>query len=397
MFDGREPRTESILCHIDEISVAAGEPTTSGSLPQGALTSVRGWFLSREHGDALSRVTTRIGDGLPVDAHWEFRRQDVTAAFEWASPYCGFYAVLPIDSGQGTQTVTVSAYATDRTIRTASPCQVEVSGALDPLAGLSERPDGWAVSIDGFFSSDGHLHSFVRGSKASIIPYERPALLKVWIVDVKSRRPPTAVLALLGGSYLPVYGPSDRNDAALHVGIPSAALCGFTIPVIPPWAGTATVRLFALSVDGTYLRIPPITVRQENALRADALPDGDTVRGNIDEIRVGDFVSESHERVVVPRGTLVQIRGWAVDTLGPRLSGGVEAVIDGAEIVAALSGRLRPEIALDFGNTALADCEFLCSFDTVDWRRGAHSIALRAFSSRGDRIQRFGQIMLVVR
>ncbi len=396
MSDGGGLHGESVAGHVDEIGIVGGELAMPGTVPQGCRLSIRGWALNRRTGKPVDRLRIAVADGPLAEAVLEFRRQDVADGLEWAtSEYGGFYAVIPVDCGLGSQPVTVMAYCDDNLIPLDCGCKVEVGPTLDQIAGYEERSEGWAFAVDGFFTGDRRF-DVADQRHTAIVAYELPSILKLWIIDLKEKRPPASVVARLGGSYLPVFDGTERPDAAASVGVLDAHRCGFSIPVVPALSCTSLLQLYALSTDGGYLRLPGISVRQANPLPSDALPQNAAVQAHVDEIRIGDVSSPFSRHIAVKRGAPIIIRGWAVDEVGPRLPGSIEALIDGAKTVAASNGGRRSDIADLFGNTAIADCEFEMVLDTSSWRDGRHHVGLRAFSARGDHVKKFANISVIV-
>jgi hypothetical protein len=387
---------ESIAGSVDEVNVVGGDPVAEGTIPLGGLVSIRGWLLNSETGKPVDRLEIAIGNGRRVDAVLGFYRPDVADALEWAtSPYGGFYAVVPIETELGSQRMSATAYIDGTARNVESTFTFDVASTIDPIAGLVERPGGWAFSVDGFFSGEQCIDTPDK-LHTTALPYDRPSLLRLWIIDLKSSRPPVTIIACLGGTYLPVFDIRERKDAADAVGLPNAINCGYRIGVLPLMACSSALHIYAVSVDGTYLSLPKIMIRPQNPLPSEVLLQDALISAHIDEVRVGATPLSGQQRVRVTRGERVSIRGWTVDDCGPRLSGGVEARVDQFEPISAEVGEHRSDIATLFGNSMLANSGFTVSLDTSEWSAGVHRVALRAFSSRGDRVKRFADLTVVI-
>jgi hypothetical protein len=376
---------ESLVGRIDEIGVVGGEPVDGDGIPRGGHISLRGWIIAHKSGRPVDELKIRIEGGTAVDAMLRHPRPDVADALARSeSLLAGFYAVVPIDAELGTKGIVATAIVDDRQIPVTSETKLEVVRTADPLSGLAERQDDWVFNFDGFFAGERRIDG-ADPQRTAVISIEELAMLRLWIIDARTARPPVLVFALLGGHYVPVFGGVERPDAAASVGIPTASQCGFNIAIVPALACTSMLQVYAIAVDGTYFRLPPIAVRPREPFPSEFLSEDALVTASVDEICVGTESFRMQERVVATQGAPIVIRGWAVDECGPRLVASIEARIDQVRVLQAEPGEARPDVAELFGNTLLSVSGFKVSFETSKWLPGEHSVSLSAFSSHGNK------------
>lgn len=391
-----DPGAEAIVGNIDEVNVVGSEPVLDETIPQGGQISVRGWLLDRATGSPPRRLKVGIAGGSAVDALLGFPRPDVAAAFDWAqSEVAGFYAVLPIDTEVGQYPIVATAHATGGATTMAFSSEVKVTKAIDPLSGLRTREDGWAFNYDGFFVGD-QLIDTAKPEHIAHLPVDHLTLLRLWLIDTKCGRPPRSVFARLGGRYLHVFDGTERHDAAANVGVQDASRCGFDIAVVPPAVGIAPLQVYAISFDGTFARLPTLFVENRWPLPTEFIAQSARVAANVDDVLVGGESVKGQDRVVAARGKPIWIHGWALDELGPRLTGGIEVLIDGRMIVRPSMTPPRPDVAELYGNALLAEAGFAVSVDTSGLRLGSHEIVLRAFSARGDQLKAFHNLKVLI-
>jgi hypothetical protein len=389
---------DSLAGCIDEVAVIGGDPVTGYGIPRGGYVSFRGWLVNVAGGPQPDEVNIAVGTspreqrltgllGLP--------RPDVASQSPGGVVDCGFFGAGAITAPCGTQPVVVTARTGSTVVHLACAGTVDVVPTLDPLQGLTFRDGGVSASIDGFYAGDDRVDQQANGM--AIVPFDRPVSLRLWCVDRRSGTPPLAVVARLGGSYLSVIDGVERPDVVRHLELSEAVRPGFLVPVFAPHAGTGTIEMFAILEDGTYARIPAVRFRAPDAATTQVLPTHAQIRGMVDEARVADREFAGTSAIEAGRGQTVFIRGWAFDLVGPRVSGGIEAEIDGVVVAEARRGNPRADIARESGNSAVSDSEFIVEIDTRTLPPRRYTLSLWALSARSDARSLFASRSLIVR
>ncbi len=115
---------------------------------------------------------------------------------------------------------------------------------------------------------------------------------------------------------------------------------------------------------------------------------------NVD--RLGDSdVPTGDQRLVILRGRIFRISGWAADPVARRVAQSIIGVVDGTrQIDAALHE--RPDVAAHFAQPALSSSGFHLDVPTADLALGDHRVELSVLSSAGD-ATRIGPIAFSVK
>lgn len=376
-------RNGSIVGQIDEVAVVGGDVVLNQAIPRGADVSFRGWLLNGAGDRQPDGLEIRVGPGRIIVPTLGFARPDVASVLATNVINSGFYGVGSVAAPCGVQPVLVWARFGDERLPLEGGGTVEVADVIDPLAGLTPRDGGWAGAADGFMSGDRQVDSVDDGG-TTIVRFDRPTSLRGWCLDLNAGRPAVAVVARMGGSYLKVIDGIDRPDAAKHHGVPHAAACGFHVPAVPPLAGIGEIELFLIFEDGSYAALPVVRFRQPEPISSHALPTDASIEGVLDELRVGEREVEKGGNLELRGDDVLLIRGWAVDTVGPRLAGAVEIEISGTCVAQARRGQRRLDIANHLGNSAVSDCEFIAEVLVRGLEPRTHTMEIWALSARRD-------------
>lgn len=393
VIDGTSRRSHRAIAYVDTVEEIGARSGADSPLGRGAYAVVRGWALHEGRHEPVESLRVSVGTETTVEAFLGLPRPDVAERFGRGALNAGFVAVFPLTAPCGPYQLTLEALAGDEVL----PCDTSYAVSIDvpenPLAGRQERGDFWAYAIDGVYLSNGTpASSFDQG--IAVLSWGCSAFIKLWAIDLAKRAPPEAIIARSGGVYLRVIDSLMRHDAALSVGAPGAAQCGFAVPVSPSLSGTELVELFALGCNDTYVRIGEVKLRRPDTLPLSALPRSGRIRGHLDEITVNGAPVSAADDIAVAHGSVMKLRGWAVDEMGPRLSGGVFADIEG-DTFEALRGRIRPDVAALLDAPDVAACEFEATIDTTSLSPGRHRISMFALTARRDAMGAFGDSIFV--
>lgn|GEM_PF-1794486 len=90
-----------------------------------------------------------------------------------------------------------------------------------------------------------------------------------------------------------------------------------------------------------------------------------------------------------PAGTMLVLRGWAVDKSGPRPAAAVCLLVDGriSTHAAVHLGGARPDVATALGTQAVVDSAFEVTFDPSALPRGKHRLAIAEGGTEGPLLQ----------
>lgn len=389
-------RSASLIGHIDEIAVVGGDVLTSDGIPRGGYASFRGWLVDGSGVRQPDGLAIAVGDGKQIAATLGFPRPDVSENLGLDGVQGGFYGVGAVTAACGAQPLVVFARIGDELRPLECSGQCAVLPVVDPLSGLTRRNDGWAAVIDGFFGGDDAITTTGDGG-AIVVGEDRPVSLRFWCVDLKAGTPPLAVVARMGGSYLSVLDGVRRADAARHVGAPDAERCGYLVSSVPPLVGVGIIELFAIFEDGTYGSLGSTAFRRSVPLSSRVLPEDAQVTGELDEIRVGDRTFTRDDTIELRQDETLVIRGWSVDTVGPRLTGGVEAHVNDVLVSESRRGISRPDIAAHFEHSGLSDCEFALDIAGANLKPSSSHLTLWGLSARRDARALFAKLRLRVR
>jgi hypothetical protein len=372
----------SFVGHIDEIGQAGGESGIATSIARGGFAIVRGWLVDRRASKPPDAISVAVGSGSIVAAVTGLKRPDVAAVYGSAAIASGFVAAVPIDVPLGACALSVRVRAGRRRFSVEVPIPSLVVAPDDPFGGLERRPGDWRYCVDGVFVGDARAP--VDASGAYVVAPGEAADIRMWAIDAAALCPPAAIVARFGGRYLAVPGTIERADAAAHVGAYGAAWCGFSIPFIPSPVGTDQVEIYAVDRFGGYAHLTFVRARGAHPRSASVLPPTASTRGVIDMLAVDAFESRSDARVTACAGQRLRVRGWAIDEVGPRLSGGVELLVDGEAIAQTQTRLARPDVAALFESGMLVDSGFEMGIDLPPLPIGTRQLALRVYSARRD-------------
>jgi len=156
------------------------------------------------------------------------------------------------------------------------------------------------------------------------------------------------------------------------------------VPFLPSPIGVEEIRLYAITENGGYSYLDSVRARQFQTLGSSALPESDDIRSSIDEFTIGGRKVESDGQLAITAGTPISLRGWAVDSVGPRLTGGIELLLDDAVVVQTQTNLPRPDVAESFGDLGVTESEFALRWAMPPVAVGTYRLSLRAFSARRD-------------
>ena len=388
-----EIASDSVIGSIDEIKQIGRERRTPG-VSIGGHVLIRGWML-----DAQTRLP--IGDlriGLDVssqrEAIGEIARPDVAASHGAGASRSGFLATVPVTVGAGSQPLLLSVRSSHGAEEIVLEAAVQVEAPVDPFAGMKADSSGWVHSIDGVFDGSERLEADPTG--VFVIADAKVASIRGWVLDEASGLPASEVVARSGGRYLRVIPTEPRTDVAKNLGIQSAVNAGFAIPFVPSPVGVDEVQVFAISDRRTYSQIASIRARQASAMPSENLPADDNIRGAVDELSLRATPVDLAGSLIVSEGDEVSVTGWAVDSLGPLLTGGVELVLDGTAVVQTQTRIARPDAADQFGHGDIVTCGFEMRWVVQNTASGAHRLDVRALSSRRDAVRTLAAWSLIV-
>ena len=389
MVDGTDRRSHRAIGNLDSIEEIGSRIRADSPLGRGGYAVVRGWALHEGRHEPVDSLLVSLGAETTVAAFLGLPRPDVAERFGPGALNAGFLAVFPLTGTLGQHRLTLEARAGDELLSCDTSCTISIDVPENPLAGRQERGEFWAYAIDGVHLSDGApARTFEQG--VAILSWGSPAFIKLWVIDLAKRAPPEGIIARSGGVYLRVIDGLMRHDAALSAGAPEAVRCGFAVPVTPSLSGTESIELFALGSDDTYVRLGEVRLRRTDPLPFSSLSRSGRIRGRIDSIAVDDrSVSATHDIAVAHR-SILKLRGWAVDEIGPRLSGGVFADMEGGATYEASCGGIRLDVAEELDAPGIAACEFEATIDVTSLSPGRHRISMFALTARRDALGAFG-------
>lgn len=87
----------------------------------------------------------------------------------------------------------------------------------------------------------------------------------------------------------------------------------------------------------------------------------------------------------VARGTVLTIRGWAVDRRFTTAASDVYACLDRSTFVRGIIGTLRGDVAGSLGMQSVARCGYVVRIDTGSLALGEHVLEVRAIAADGER------------
>jgi hypothetical protein len=373
------------LGHLDVLESARGLRSEATVVRQREVLFLQGWALNAER-QPVDRIFVGIDDTDPVKGVTGLDRPDVAQAVGSASAAKGgFAAAIPIGSiAPGLHSVWASFTAGDEMFRVPGELRIEVLPALDPVADLAPRAEGWAVSIDGVYVGDDRLAGAVGDGMA--LAAASPAMLRGWAVDTQAKKPVGDIVAYdANGPRLGVVG-FDRPDVIDDLGLPGVQECGFGVPVLAPLDGEESVRLVVLSADRrSFFEAGAIRIRRVAAERTSDLPRLDGLaRATVDDV-LGDGpprrVSAGDECLVFRRDELLDVRGWAIDDVRHALPAAVTVLVGDRYEFTAQTRLERPDVAAALRDPALAASGFFARIPLAGIPPGEHRIAVRVVAA----------------
>jgi hypothetical protein len=254
------------------------------------------------------------------------------------------------------------------------------AGRIDQVQVYDESGNSGPV-FDGSIASNGTL--FVRG----------------WGLDATRGLPAAGILVTLGDAVVEaVYGDA-RTDIAELYGDGRLAKTGFRATISPGASVTGPAELRAYVVSSDAREITHLGGSTEiHVVRGDAAVTFDTpmqpglAAYAIDAWNAVPVAERSpaHDLLVVKRGTLVALSGWAIDAAAQRPVRGVYLIVDGCDVIRGSIGRRRDDVAAEFGSDALLAAGFEIRFDTTGLASGVHRLSLGMVSWDGaahDRVE----------
>ena len=380
MFVPFKIESNDVLGSVDEVR-QLGRPTPSDGIAVGSYVTVRGWILNRTDGMPLKDLRVRIDALSPSDAILGIERTDVRDSHGASALKSGFLAVLPVMAPPGRHELVFGFDTNDQRRDLILSAALITEPPVDPLAGLVHDRAGWEFALDGVFDGGSALDHDPDG--VFICPTERPVAIRGWALHGPTGMAAYEIVARSGGRYLRV-APQARPDVAAIKAAPHAIDCGFTIPLLPSSIGVEEIALFALREDGSYASLAHVRVRQAEPLASSTLPESDAIAGTIDAIALDDGTIDSTSEIHAVEHQVLHLRGWAVDTVGPLLAGGIELTLDDVAVVQTQTSLARHDIATKY--RGLADAGFEIAWTIAALAPGAHRLDVRALSARRDAV-----------
>jgi len=373
--------SNDVLGSVDEVR-QLGRPTPSDGIAVGSYVTVRGWILNRADGTPLKNLRVGIDALSPSGAILGIERTDVRDSHGANALKSGFLAVLPVTAPPGRHELVFGFDTNDQRRELIVSAALTTESPVDPLEGLVHERAGWEFALDGVFDGNSALDQDSDG--VFVCPTERPVAIRGWALHGPTGAAAREVVARSGGRYLHVLAPQARPDVAAIKAAPHAVDCGFTIPLLPSHIGVEEIALFALREDGSYGSLARVRVRQARPLASWTLPESDAVAGTVDAIALDDRTLDSLNEINAVEGQVLRVRGWAVDTMGPLLTGGIELTLDDVAVVQTQTSLTRQDIATKYHG--LTDAGFEIAWTIAALAPGAHLLGVRALSARRDAV-----------
>jgi hypothetical protein len=392
---GLELSSADVIGHIDELCELGGDDRRTGCAARGGYVTIRGWLLDRAAHRPADALAIQLDAGPPIETISGLPRPDVAEVFGQAATASGFAAAIPVLSPLGAHSLSLLPHIDGRSSRVELRDVLRVLAAPDPFAGLERRPGQWAVCVDGAFDKSGS--PLIRQDGAYIVPEGVEAELRFWAIDRATLMAPLAIVVRLGGRHVRIASSIERPDAAASVGATGAERCGYVFPLLAPLVGTEQLDIFGLDADGGYSQLASVLVRQPRPLRSSILPQTGAIAGELDEVSCEGIPLQRRGEFSAAIGQTLRLIGWAVDTIGPRLTGGIEIQIDGVAIVETQTSLARGDVAAQHGSRGVSDCGFDCGFRVPNLRLGMHALVVCALSARRDATTELARLKLTVR
>ncbi len=370
-------RSENLVGSIDEIR-QLGRVSEQNDLSVGSYIAIRGWLLDAAQSTPVHMLTVGIANQEPAQALLGIERADVAGVHGAQALRSGFLAVFPITAGPGMQSLVLAADVAGERYELVQADAFTTRSPDDPFAGLTLDALGWDVFIDGVF--DGSTQAQQDEDGVVIVPGNVPTAIRGWALF--NGLPAREIIARSGGRYLRVFSGKLRPDVAAFNDEPDAAACGFLIPVLATPTGVEEIRIFGVSEDDTYAHLTSVQIRQSTVRSSDLLPESAAIVGAVDGIAI-DSIAQSADLVCTEDQEL-ELRGWAIDEIGPLLVGGIEIALDDRTVVQTQTTAARADIAAKREASGITDCGFTVRWRVQDVAPGPHRLIVRALSARRD-------------
>jgi hypothetical protein len=378
-----ELRSDSVVGYLDELSELGCDAIVTNTAARGGFVIVRGWLYDREAERSADTIRIRLNSGPAVEAVVGLNRPDVANVMGTRAAASGFAAAIPVLVTAGSCTLAISPAFDDRSRTIELHDVIEVVDAPDPFAGLHPDPGHWMFSVDGVFDGAGRCIE-VDAAGAYVLPADAGADARLWVLDAGDRQPPQALVVRFGGRHLIVSSTIERLDAALSIDAPGARMCGFSIPLMPSPIGTEIIDVYAVGRSGAYAHLTSLRVRRPEPLSAGLLPPTAPLIGALDAVFCDGVSAPAAGDIPVDVGMAIRLCGWVVDPVGPRLTGGIEVLVDGRVAAETHTRLVRTDVAASLGTNGVAECGFDVLLTVPQLAAGPHVLAVRALSSRRD-------------
>jgi hypothetical protein len=221
------------------------------------------------------------------------------------------------------------------------------------------------------------------------IPAGCNVFVRGWAYNPSPARPARAVLATIddGMSFDVAYGRS-RPDIALSFGVPELEACGFQAiyGLAGLGLGQHVVKIVTLDESDGFFELPhteafEIVPSRELFPGVARAPD-ERMRISIDAftaLRAGSIPSGG--MLLVERGDIVYVRGWAFDLENATSLRGIFAIVDDDDYVMGVHGLPREDVARDVRLPDVVRCGFTLRIATRSLKPGLHELRVAALAN----------------
>ena len=254
-------------------------------------------------------------------------------------------------------------------------------------------PDGLVRHAEPGAGNVDELHFFdtlvrdVDGFGQRKIPAGCTLFVRGWAYAPAPPRVAAGVLAVLDES-APIdaaYGRS-RPDIALSFGRPELEPCGFQAiyPLAGLRPGPHTMRIVIRDESDGFYELPKVEAFEivpSRALFRGIARTDDRMRIEIDgftTLRSGAIPSGG--TLLVERGDIVYLRGWAIDRENATALRGVFGIVDDDEYVMGVHGLPREDVARTVRLPDVVRCGFSLRISTRGLQPGAHALRVAALA-----------------
>lgn len=221
------------------------------------------------------------------------------------------------------------------------------------------------------------------------VPAGCSVFLRGWAYNPSPARPARAVFAAFddGTSFDVAYGRS-RPDIALTFGVPALESCGFQGVYLLAGLGLGrhNVKIVTLDESDGFHELPRIESFEIVPSR-ELFPGLDRAENGRMKISIDGFTAlrsgaiPSGGTLLVERGDIVYVRGWAFDTEHATSLRGVFAIVDDDEFVMGVHGLPREDVARNVRLPDVVRCGFTLRIATRPLRRGPHALRIAALAT----------------